>query len=125
MTQINFDGVTNCATCTTQLWLKQYLVFRGSGTLKRVIATLSLTLIFLISAIALAQSSGGDFAITKSTIDNGGGISTNGDFSLTGTIGQADANHQISTGGEFALAGGFWADATVIDLIFKDSFESN
>ena len=93
--------------------------------MKRVITTLSLTLIFLISAIALAQSSGGDFAITKSTIDNGGGISTGGDFSLTGTIGQADANHQTSTGGDFALAGGFWADATVIDLIFKDSFESN
>lgn len=93
--------------------------------MKRVRATLSFTLIFLISAIALAQSSGGDFAIIKSTIDNGGGTSINGDFSLTGTIGQADANHQISTGGDFALAGGFWADATIIDLIFEDSFESN
>ena len=93
--------------------------------MKRVITTLSLTLIFLISAIALAQSSGVDFAITKSTIDNGGGTSSNGEYTITGTIGQADANPQISTGGEFALAGGFWADATVIDLIFKDSFESN
>ena len=80
-------------------------------------------LTILITAISFAQSSGGDFEITKSTIDNGGGTSSGGNFSLTGTIGQHDANRQISTGGGFALAGGFWADATVIDVIFKNSFE--
>lgn len=91
--------------------------------MKRVMTTLSLALVLLISAIALAQSSGGDFVITKSTIDNGGGISSSGEFTLTGTIGQADANQQISKGGEFSLAGGFWADAAVIDVVFRDSFE--
>lgn len=75
--------------------------------------------------IAFAQSSGGDFAIAKSTIDSGGGASWGGNFSLTGTIGQPEANRQISTGGGFALAGGFWANATTIDLIFKNSFESD
>ena len=89
-----------------------------------IITTLSI-LTILITAIAFAQSFGGEFAIVKSTIDNGGGKSSGGEFSITGTIGQADANSQISTGGGFALAGGFWADATVIDLIFKDSFERN
>ena len=78
----------------------------------------------LITTIALAQSSGGNFEITKSTIDNGGGTSFGGDFSLNGTIGQPDANPQISTGGTFALAGGFWANAMIVDTIFKDSFES-
>ena len=73
--------------------------------MKRVMITLSLTLVFLASAIALAQSSGGEFSITKSTIDNGGGISSSGEFTLTGTIGQADASQQVSTGGDFALAG--------------------
>ena len=87
-----------------------------------IILSLS-TLLILISAIALAQSSGGDFEIVKSTIDNGGGTSVGGEFSLTGTIGQHDANHQISTGGGFTLAGGFWAK--VSDVIFKDGFESN
>jgi hypothetical protein len=96
--------------------------------LKQVITTLSLTLIFLISAIALAQSSSDDFAITKSTIDNGGGISSNGEYTLTGPIGQPDANRQISTGDGFLLAGGFWPKASDVifsDVIFKDSFESN
>ena len=79
----------------------------------------------LVTAVALAQSSGGNFEITKSTIDSGGGISSGGNFTLTGSIGQPDANRQISTGGGFALAGGFWASASVIDTLFKDSFESN
>ena len=92
----------------------------------KIIIILSLsTLLILITAIAFAQSSGGDFEIVKSTVDNGGGTSVGGDYSLTGTIGQPDANHQISTGGGFTLAGGFWANATVNDVIFKDGFESN
>ena len=41
-----------------------------------IIATLS-TLTILITAIAFAQSSGGDFEIIKSTIDNCGGKSSN------------------------------------------------
>ena len=97
-------------------------------TNKKVLVLTALTVLILsaiiISSGALAQS-GGDFEITKSTIDGGGGTSAGGDFSLTGTIGQADANPQKSSGGEFSLAGGFWANATIIDLIFKDSFESD
>ena len=93
--------------------------------MKRLIIAALSTLTILIAAIAFAQSSGGDFEITKSTINGGGGISSGGNFSLIGTIGQHDANPQISTGGEFAHAGGFWANVTVIDMIFKDSFESN
>ena len=93
--------------------------------MKKTITTTLSILTILITAIAFAQSSGGDFEITKSTIDGGGGTSSGGDFTVTGTIGQPDANPQISTGGGFALTGGFWADATIIDLIFKDSFESD
>ena len=79
----------------------------------------------LAVASAFAQSSGGDFEITKNTIDSGGGLSSGGLFSLTGTIGQPDANQQIATGGEFSLSGGFWANATINDVIFRDGFESN
>ena len=76
-----------------------------------------------LSSFALAQQSGGDFEITESTIDNGGGTSSGGEFSLTGTIGQPDANPQISAGGQFVLSGGFWASAT--SVIFSDGFESD
>lgn len=93
--------------------------------LKRIIIPALSILAFLISILALAQTSGGDFEITKSTIDGGGGTSSGGEFSITGTIGQPDANKQISSGAGFSVAGGFWANATVVDMIFKDSFESN
>jgi hypothetical protein len=89
--------------------------------MKKSIATLFFALAFLFTAIALAQFSGGDFEITRSTLDNGGGVSTGGEFSLTGTIGQADASSRPSSGGGFSLAGGFWAKVT--DVIFRDGFE--
>jgi len=79
----------------------------------------------LAAASVLAQSSGGDFDIVKHTNDNGGGQSSGGAFSLTGTIGQPDANQQSAMGGEYSLAGGFWGNAIINEVIFKDSFESN
>lgn len=79
----------------------------------------------LVMASAFAQSTGGDFEIIKNTIDSGGGVSTGGAFSLTGTIGQPDAYQEVAKGGEYSLAGGFWANATINDVIFKDSFESH
>lgn len=93
--------------------------------MKRTIINGLSILSVLITAIALAQSTGGEFKITKSTMDSGGGTSSGGNFFLTGTVGQPDANRQISKAGGFALAGGFGANATVIDTVFKDSFESN
>jgi len=51
------------------------------------------------------------FAIPTYTIDSGGGTSSGGSFSLTGTIGQADAS-DASSGGAFAVSGGFWAANT-------------
>ena len=91
--------------------------------LKTIIILSLSALLILISAIALAQSSGGDFEIVKSTVDNGGGTSVGGEFSLTGTIGQHDASRQSSAGDEYLLAGGFWAKTS--DIIFSDGFESN
>lgn len=81
---------------------------------------------FAVSSVLIAgQPSGGDFVISKSTIDTGGGMSTGGDFRLTGTMGQPDASAQISTGADIQLSGGFWALIAngIADLIFKDGFE--
>jgi hypothetical protein len=84
---------------------------------------LILGVLSLLSTFALAQSSGGDYTITKSTIDGGGGTSAGGSYSLTGTVGQADASLQSLSGGPYQLTGGFWSK--VMDLIFKDGFESD
>ena len=58
----------------------------------------------LITAVgALAQ-----YAIGWSTIDGGGGTSTNGQYTISGTIGQPDAGGPM-TNGQYSLTGGFWA----------------
>jgi hypothetical protein len=49
------------------------------------------------------------FSIDWSTVDAGGGTSTGGVYSISGTIGQPDASPQGMTGGNYSLAGGFWA----------------
>ncbi len=62
---------------------------------------------FLIASIAVGQ-----YAISWSTVDGGGAMSsTGGTYSLAGTIGQPDAS-SFSTpisGGPYTLVGGFWS----------------
>ena len=90
-----------------------------------ILILLAVLLVTATPSISLAQSSGGDLEITKSTIDNGGSASMEGDYSLTGTIGQHDASTQTSNGGDFSLASGFWATVQPPkSLIFSDSFET-
>ena len=82
-------------------------------------------IIILLVNTAFAQT-GGDFALEKSTIAAGGGQSTGGDFIVTGTIGQHDANTE-STGGDYALSGGFWIAKITVnqpEIIFANGFEN-
>ena len=61
-----------------------------------------------MTASAMAQSGGG-YDLSWSTIDGGGATSTGGSYSLSGTIGQADAGPSPAmTGGSYQLTGGFW-----------------
>ena len=61
---------------------------------------------------ANAQS-GGDYVITKSTIDSGGvSESTGGDYVMSGTIGQHDAGDLA--GGDYVLSGGFWSSVAAL-----------
>jgi hypothetical protein len=65
----------------------------------------------------------GDFAIDWLGIDAGGGTSTNGQYSLTGTIGQPDAGGPM-TNGTYAVTGGFWvlpvaSDSTTPSLFIE------
>jgi len=58
----------------------------------------------LIPTISLAQS----YSIDWYKISGGGGTSTNGQYAVTGTIGQPDAGGAM-TGGNYSLTGGFWS----------------
>jgi len=68
----------------------------------------------LLAAVATEAAQAQPFGIGWYTVDGGGHtFSTGGDFSLGGTIGQADAGPQPPmTGGDFELTGGFWPGAT-------------
>lgn len=65
----------------------------------------TLLTLLVSSAPLLAQS----YSIDWYTIDGGGGTSTNGQFTLRGTIGQPDASQSTMAGGAYSLTGGFWA----------------
>ena len=53
------------------------------------------------------------YSIDWFKISGGGGTSTNGQYVLSGTIGQHDAGGPM-TGGTYSLTGGFWALLSVV-----------
>ncbi len=59
-----------------------------------------------VAANASLQAQSPNYDLTWWTVDGGGGTSSGGGYSLSDTIGQADAGS--STGGDYALGGGFW-----------------
>jgi hypothetical protein len=65
---------------------------------------------FLLAAVVLQAQ---QYSVDWSKIAGGGGTSTNGQFSVSGTIGQADASG-ASTGGNYSLTGGFWSLISVV-----------
>jgi len=65
---------------------------------------LFLLLGLLIPTVSFAQS----YSIDWYKISGGGGTSSNGQFTISGTIGQHDASGAMS-GGNYSLTGGFWS----------------
>ena len=65
--------------------------------------------------LLLASTAYGQFSIAKHTIDGGGGTSTGGVYSVSGTIGQADAGGPM-TNGQYSVTGGFWALPTAVQV---------
>jgi hypothetical protein len=65
------------------------------------LAVLAVILVFCFGAVA-------QYSIDWHTIDGGGGTSTNGQYAVSGTIGQHDAGPTM-TNGQYSLVGGFWA----------------
>ena len=69
--------------------------------------SLSVLCLVLLSLSPALPQTGGDYVLSWSTIDGGGGESVGGSYVITGTIGQPDAG-EMMMGGNFALSGGFW-----------------
>ena len=75
-------------------------------TKHRLRILITLTAVCLLTSSALASSEAA-YLLNWYTVDGGGGTSTGGVYSLSGTIGQADAG--VMSGGIYTLAGGFWS----------------
>jgi hypothetical protein len=60
----------------------------------------------LVTGVALAD---GGYEIAWFSVDAGGGDSAGGGYTLTGSIGQPDA--ETLSGGGYTLTGGFWPGA--------------
>jgi hypothetical protein len=63
----------------------------------------------LIPALSQAQN----YSIDWYKIAGGGGTSSNGQYTVSGTIGQPDAGGPL-TGGNYSLTGGFWSLISVV-----------
>jgi hypothetical protein len=72
-----------------------------------------LSALLLLTATCLAQ-----YEISWSTIDGGGGVSSGGQYVLTGTTGQPDAG--VMSGGDYELLGGFWPGGPLCFVDFPD-----
>jgi hypothetical protein len=81
---------------------------------RRKLAGLGVALALLAGTLSAAPS--GTFSIDWWTVDGGGGASSGGDFTLSGTAGQADAG--ALAGGGLSLQGGFWTGAASRSTIY-------
>jgi hypothetical protein len=90
--------------------------------------TRAIAIILLTAAVTTVPQRSNAQSVDWFTVDSGGGTSTGGNYSVSGTIAQVDADplHPAS-GGNFELTGGFWvidsAPPTTQDAIFRDGFE--
>jgi len=76
---------------------------------------LSFLLIFIVPALSQGA---GPYKIGSYTIDGGGGTSSSGTYTLSGTIGQPDAD--VSDGGGYELLGGFWPSGYLYIVDFNE-----
>ena len=81
----------------------------------RIILPALAALLAAFTMLSYAQTAG-DYDLTWSTVDGGGGtFSTGGTYELGGTIGQPDAGGL--SGGTYTLEGGFWSAAASTLLV--------
>lgn len=71
--------------------------------------------LFLLILLLMAAAAGRaqPYSVDWSKISGGGGTSSNGQFAVSGTIGQADAGGAMN-GGNYSVTGGFWSLIQVV-----------
>jgi len=87
--------------------------------MKRTSTFITLLAVLMLgwTLIAQAQSNAAaSYDLSWYTVDAGGGTSSNGTYTLDGTIGQPDAG--TMSNGSYSLIGGFWGGTVVQYKIF-------
>ena len=74
---------------------------------------MALLYFFILHSSFCLRASGQTYSIDWYKIAGGGGTSTNGQYAVSGTIGQHDAGTPIA-GGNYSLTGGFWSLISVM-----------
>jgi hypothetical protein len=70
----------------------------------------------LLLAVSAASLRAQTYSIDWYKIAGGGGTSSNGQYTVSGTIGQHDAGGPM-TGGNYSLTGGFWSFLSVVQTV--------
>ena len=68
----------------------------------------SVLLVFILLSSSCWLRAQGQYVIDWFKVSGGGGTSTNGQYAVSGTIGQPDAGGAVS-GGNYSITGGFWS----------------
>ncbi len=71
------------------------------------LAVLVLVAALSVAALPAMAQSGGDYTLTRWTVDGGGACLSATPYLLHGTVGQPEASAALS-GGDYRLLGGFW-----------------
>jgi len=79
--------------------------------MKNRIQTLCLILAGLLLALPTLHAQ--SYSVDWHKIAGGGGTSTNGQYSVSGTIGQPDASMAMSSG-QYSVSGGYWSLINVV-----------
>jgi hypothetical protein len=80
--------------------------------MKPIYLTLSLMILagFLVAALPALAQTGDEYELSWWTVAGGGGTSEEGDYALTGSVGQPTTD--LLSGDEFTLVGGFFSGET-------------
>jgi hypothetical protein len=85
----------------------------------RLVIMLALILLLALFSLAgLAEAYLGNYTLNWWTVDSGGGTSSEGGYTLNGTLGQPDAG-TIARGDGYTLAGGFWHGGAAVTSPLK------
>ena len=68
--------------------------------------------VLMALSVGAWRASAQNYSINWSKVAGGGGTSTNGQYTVSGTIGQPDAGAPMSSG-QYSVTGGFWAVTAV------------